>query len=54
MPPMPNEKIKLSMSNPVRHARSNRLGGHQYSGTNRGSVTANGAVKRLAQTIARL
>ncbi len=41
------------MSKPVRVARSNRLGGDQYSGTNSGSVSPNGVVNTLAHHIAR-
>ena len=43
--------MRLSMSKPVRFARSKRLGGLQYSGTKSGSVSPNGAVNRLAQII---
>ena len=39
------------MSKPVFCARSNRLGGFQYSGTNNGSVSPNGVVKTLAQSM---
>lgn len=53
MPPIPNEKIGLSMSKPVRCARSNRLGGSQYSGTKSGSVRPKGAVNAAAQRMAR-
>ncbi len=52
MPPMPKQKMRLSMSNPVVRARSNRLGGLQYSGTKSGSVRPNGVVNRLAHHIA--
>ena len=51
MPPMANMKMKLSMSNPVRRASSNRLGGFQYSGTQMGSVRPNTAVARLTRHI---
>src|SRR3546814_2768073 len=51
MPPMPKQKMRLSMSNPVVCARSNRLGGFQYSGTKSGSVRPNGVVNRLAHHI---
>src|SRR5665213_2000071 len=43
--------MRLSMSKPVRCARSNRLGGFQYLGTNASSVKPNGAVSTLAQNI---
>ena len=39
------------MSNPVRWANSNRLGGFQYSGTKMGSVRPNAAVTRLTRHI---
>src|SRR3989338_6100882 len=48
---MANEKIMLSISNPVFAARLNNDGGLQYSGTNIGSVSPNGAVRILAQSI---
>src|SRR3546814_7246405 len=51
MPPMPKQKMRLSMSNPVVCAKSNRLGGFQYSGTKSGSVRPNGVVNRLAHHI---
>ena len=40
------------MSNPVVRAKSNRLRWHQYSGTKSGSIRPNGAVNRLAHSIA--
>ena len=49
---MANVKMRLSISNPVVCAKSNRLGGFQYSGTNSGSVRPNGIVNRLAHRIA--
>ena len=52
-PPIPKQKIRLSMSKPVLLARSNTLGGLQYSGTNSGSVKPKGVVNTLAQRIAR-
>jgi len=50
---MAKEKTRLSISKPVRWARSNRLGGFQYSGTNRGSVRPKGAVSTLDQSMRR-
>jgi len=41
------------MSKPVRAARSNRLGGLQYSGTNSGSVSPIGMVNTLDHSMAR-
>jgi hypothetical protein len=51
MPPSAKQKIKLSISKPVRLARSNRLGGDQYAGTNNGSVRPKGIVSKLARSI---
>jgi hypothetical protein len=42
---------QASISNPVRCARSKRLGGFQYRGTKSGSVSPNGIVNALAQSI---
>ena len=53
MPPIPKQKIKLSMSKPDRPARSNRLGGFQSSDTNKGAVRPKGVVNRPAQMITR-
>ena len=39
------------MSKPVRCARSNKLGGFQYLGTNQSSVKPNGAVSALAKSM---
>src|SRR3990167_3331022 len=44
-------KIRLSISKPVIAARLNKEGGFQYSGTNKGSVSPKGIVKRLIQNI---
>ena len=44
---MAKQKIKLSMSKPVVCARLKRLGGFQYRGTKRGSVSPKGIVRRL-------
>src|SRR5574338_1000266 len=52
MPPMAKQKMRLSISKPVVRARSNRLGGLQYSGTKSGSVRPNGVVNTLAQSMA--
>lgn len=51
MPPIANENIRLSISNPVVAARLNNDGGLQYSGTNIGSVNPKGAVRMLAHII---
>ena len=51
MPPMPKQKMRLSISKPVVRARSKRLGGFQYAGTKIGSVKPKGVVNRLAHTI---
>src|SRR5581483_7497913 len=51
MPPMPKEKMKLSISNPVVRAKSKRLGGLQYAGTKIGSVKPKGIVNRLAHAM---
>jgi hypothetical protein len=40
-----------SISKPVLWARSKRLGGFQYAGTNKGSVRPNGIVNRLAHSM---
>jgi hypothetical protein len=48
---MPKEKIRLSMSKPVLCAKSNKLGGSQYVGTNKGSVRPKGIVNRLAHSM---
>ena len=41
------------MSKPVRFARSNKLGGFQYAGTNKNSVRPKGAVNTLAHSMGR-
>ena len=51
IPPIANEKIRLSISNPVRWASSNRLGGFQYAGTKIGSVRPKSMVARLTRHI---
>src|SRR3989338_2354568 len=48
---MPNEKIRLSISNPVRMAKSNKDGGDQYSGTKSGSVNPRSDVHKLTTRI---
>jgi hypothetical protein len=53
IPPIAKQKIRLSMSKPVLLARLKRLGGDQYSGTNKGSVNPNGIVAKLASSITR-
>jgi hypothetical protein len=50
---MPNAKIKLSMSKPVRRASSKRLGGFQYAGTKIGSVRPRRRVAKLVRYIIR-
>ena len=45
--------MRLSMSKPVRCARSNKLGGFQYSGTSNRWVKPNGAVSAPAQIMVR-
>jgi hypothetical protein len=54
IPPIANEKIRLSISNPVFSARLNREGGVQYSGTKSGSVSPIGIVHRLTFNISAL
>lgn len=48
---MPNEKISLSLSNPVFAARSKSEGGSHYAGTKIGSVRPSRDVQRLMMTI---
>ena len=50
---MPKEKIRLSISNPVRSAKLKRDGGLQYSGTNNGSVKPRIDVHKLTTSISR-
>ena len=45
-------QMTLSMSKPVVCANSNRLGVFQYSGTNIGCVSPNGAMNPLAHQMA--
>ncbi|GAB4257574.1 MAG: hypothetical protein Kow0027_24870 [Saprospiraceae bacterium] len=54
IPPMENEKMRLSMSKPVFSARLNKEGGDQYSGIKSGSVNPNKEVQILTLNISNL
>src|SRR5512138_2841620 len=50
-PPIPNEKKRLSISNPVVWARLKSEGGFQYAGTKSGSVSPRNMVQKLTMSI---